>query len=227
MSAPIRWPNGHGYPGNVWWEYGPRRPIWTPEGPTSNFHGGIDIGPWGDKGGTWMLAPTDGVVASAGYDLIYGNRVVIRATVGGRRVDFWLCHGRNGSIQVRPGQHVSQGQRLLAMGETGKALGVHLHYEIHVNGVRVNPRTFHDTNKTADTGARPFTHNQEDEMTASYINVQGKEASHEAGTFAIMRDNAGELFAKRVTRGTLQPDAPTIPPGELPAWRQTMPFHGL
>lgn len=141
MSA--RWPNGQNDPGDVWHEYGKRDPIWTPNGPTSSFHSGIDIGPWGGKGGTWLLAPVNGEITHAAYDDIFGNRVVVTCYIGATRYDFWLCHGRTGSMQVSAGQAVTQGQRLQLMGETGKAAGEHLHYEVHVNGVRVDPRAFY------------------------------------------------------------------------------------
>lgn len=68
---------------------------------------------------------------------------------------------------------------------------------------------------------------KDDEMTMSLIGVQGKEGSHAAGTFGILRDNRGQLFAKRITSGAVMPGVPIIPPGELQNWRQTMPFHGL
>lgn len=141
MSA--LWPNGQTNPGDVWHEYGKRDPISTPNGPTSSFHSGIDIGPWGGKGGTWLLAPVNGEITHAAYDDIFGNRVVVTCYIGTTRYDFWLCHGRPGSMLVSAGQTVTQGQRLQMMGETGKAAGVHLHYEVHVNGVRVDPRAFY------------------------------------------------------------------------------------
>lgn len=153
------WPNGKSTPGSVWHEFGPRKPIWTPNGPTSSFHSGIDIGPWNGAHSTWLLSPVDGVVVHAGYDPIFGNRVVIR----GGGADFWLCHGRPRSMQVKVGQRVRQGQRLQLMGETGKASGVHIHYEIHVNGVRVDPRDFYRSGSAAG-GSSGATNPEEDDM---------------------------------------------------------------
>lgn len=146
MSA--LWPNGQNYPGDVWHEFGPRAPIWTPNGPTSSFHSGIDIGPWSGTQSTWLLSPVDGVVIHAGYDSIFGNRVVVR----GGGADFWLCHGRTGFTQVVAGQQVSQGQRLMLMGETGKASGVHIHFEVHVNGTRVDPRAYYASPAASGAG---------------------------------------------------------------------------
>lgn len=144
------WPNGKTTPTHVWHRYGPRKPIQTPNGPTSSFHGGIDMGPWDGWGKTWLLAPINGVVTRAAYDNIFGNRVIVTANVHGDTVEFWLCHGRNGTIQVRAGQSVRQFDRLMLMGETGKASGEHIHYEVHVNGKRVDPEVFY-----RDVYARP------------------------------------------------------------------------
>lgn len=150
------WPNGQNYPGDVWHEYGPRPPIWTPNGPTSSFHSGIDIGPWSGQQSTWLLSPDDGDVTHAGYDSTFGNRVVVTRWYGGDRVEFWLCHGRTGFMEVVVGQRVSQKQRIMMMGETGKAVGVHIHYEVHVNGTRVDPRSFYANPAFSGGGGTPF-----------------------------------------------------------------------
>ena len=71
------------------------------------------------------------------------------------------------------------------------------------------------------------TKTKDDEMTMSLIGVQGRDGSHSAGVFGIMRDNSGRLFAKRITSGTVPEGVPLIPADQLNAWRQTMPFHGL
>lgn len=240
MSA--LWPNGKKNPGDVWHEFGPRKPIWTPNGPTSSFHSGIDIGPWDGSGSTWLLAPDDGIVSHAGYDSIFGNRVVVTTWYGNDKVEFWLCHGRARSLQVKVGQRVRQGQRLQLMGETGKASGVHIHYEIHVNGVRVDPRDFYARPASGGGGrpasgggsaSKPTTSSkldqlfQEEEMPLSFINVQGKAKSHQAGLFAVMRSNSGVLFAKRVTTGSTDPKYPTIPHTQLADWQKTMVFYEL
>lgn len=158
----VLWPNGTDKPGDVWHEYGPRPPIWTPNGPTSSFHSGIDIGPWDGTYSTWLLAPVVGTVTHAGYDDIFGNRVVVSAKIDGDQVEFSLCHGRPGSMQVRAGDRVNQKQRLQLMGETGKASGVHVHFEVHVNGVRVDPRAFYNQPHSGG-GASPI-QSEEDDM---------------------------------------------------------------
>lgn len=174
MSA--LWPNGKKSPGDVWHEYGPRRPIWTPNGYTTSFHSGIDIGPWNGAHSTWLLAPDDGIVSHAGYDSIFGNRVVVTTWYGNDKVEFWLCHGRPRSMQVKVGQKVRQRERIQLMGETGKASGVHIHYEIHVNGVRVDPRDFYarptSGGSTSKPAAAPTTSDEEEDDTMYIANVK-------------------------------------------------------
>ncbi len=43
---------------------------------------------------------------------------------------------------VRPGQRVAQGERIGEMGSSGRATGVHLHYEVHVGGQPRDPMNF-------------------------------------------------------------------------------------
>ncbi len=98
------------------------------------MHAGID---WAGARGTPIHATADGVVVSAGRDGAYGNTVVIRHAFGIETVYAHLS-----SIAVQPGQRVSRGDRIGAMGATGRATGVHLHYEIRVGGRPINPLTY-------------------------------------------------------------------------------------
>lgn len=180
------WPNGKNYPGDVWHEYGPRKPIWTPAGWTSNFHGGIDIGPWDGANSTWLLAPVSGEVILARFDNVFGNWVIIR----GANADFWLCHGRAGSMQVRQGQRVTQGDRIQLMGETGKASGVHLHYEVHVNGNRVSPRDYYNSGAAAGGSVSPTpTPVPEPEEEDEEMAMKGAFYKNAAGTTMYMLFN--------------------------------------
>lgn len=127
------WPNGKTYPVDVWWEFGPRDPIWTPAGYTSSFHWGIDLGP---GGGTRMVSPVAGTVTLSGWSDVFGNWVHVND-------EFWLCHLQ--SRAVKAGDRVAEGQYLGEMGETGKANGRHLHFEYHPGGQDrgVDPRAFY------------------------------------------------------------------------------------
>jgi murein DD-endopeptidase MepM/ murein hydrolase activator NlpD len=51
-------------------------------------------------------------------------------------------YGHLAQIDVKPGQRVIRGQKVGAVGNTGRSTGPHLHYEVRVNGVSENPRKF-------------------------------------------------------------------------------------
>ncbi|MCC5955709.1 MAG: peptidoglycan DD-metalloendopeptidase family protein [Natronohydrobacter sp.] len=100
----------------------------------STMHNGLD---WAGPRGTPIVASADGVVKRAGREGGYGNMVVIEHDFG---IETYYAHLN--SIDVRPGQRVSRGQRIGGMGTTGASTGVHLHYEVRVNGRPVNPITY-------------------------------------------------------------------------------------
>lgn len=100
----------------------------------STMHNGLD---WAGPRGTPILASADGVVKQAGRQGGYGNLVIIQHDFG---IETYYAHLN--SIDVRVGQRVSRGQRIGGMGTTGASTGVHLHYEVRVNGRAVNPITY-------------------------------------------------------------------------------------
>ncbi len=98
------------------------------------MHNGLD---WAGARNTPILASADGVVKQAGRQGGYGNLVIIQHEFG---IETYYAHLN--SIDVRAGQRVSRGQRIGGMGTTGASTGVHLHYEVRVNGRPVNPITY-------------------------------------------------------------------------------------
>ncbi|MGQ3018119.1 M23 family metallopeptidase [Phenylobacterium sp.] len=98
------------------------------------FHSGLDFG-----GGFMMpiLATGPGVVSFAGVRSGYGNTVEIDHGQG-----FKTRYAHMQAIAVKPGQRVAVGQRVGGMGSTGRSTGVHLHYEVWVNGRAQNPSRF-------------------------------------------------------------------------------------
>lgn len=98
------------------------------------FHSGLDF-----SGGyfTPVLATGPGVVSFTGPRSGYGNTVEIDH---GRGLKTRYAHLQ--AIGVRPGQRVAVGQRVGAMGSTGRSTGPHLHYEVWVNGRAKNPDRF-------------------------------------------------------------------------------------
>jgi murein DD-endopeptidase MepM/ murein hydrolase activator NlpD len=78
-----------------------------------------------------------GVVSYAGVRSGYGNTVEVDHGHG-----FKTRYGHLSAISVTVGQHVAVGQRIGAMGSTGRSTGTHLHYEVWVNGRPQNPLRF-------------------------------------------------------------------------------------
>ena len=99
-----------------------------------NFHGGIDIAGSGIYGAP-IIASNSGTVkvAYAGWTG-YGHYVMIDH--GGNN---WTVYGHMSRIAVSVGQYVSQGQTIGYVGSTGNSTGPHLHFEIRLNGEKVNP----------------------------------------------------------------------------------------
>lgn len=86
---------------------------------------------------TPIRATAPGVVSFAGVRSGYGNTVEIDHG-GGFKTRYAHLQGFN----VTVGQRVAVGQRIGAMGSTGRSTGVHLHYEVWVNGRPQNPARF-------------------------------------------------------------------------------------
>jgi murein DD-endopeptidase MepM/ murein hydrolase activator NlpD len=98
------------------------------------FHEGMDIAA---QTGTPVVAPADGVVIKAGFSTGYGNMVEISHGYGLRTV-----FGHNSRLNVKVGQPVKRGDLISYVGDTGSSTGPHLHYEIRVNGLPVNPMKY-------------------------------------------------------------------------------------
>ncbi|MDC7681704.1 peptidoglycan DD-metalloendopeptidase family protein [Asticcacaulis sp. BYS171W] len=86
---------------------------------------------------TPIHATAPGIVAFAGVRNGYGNCVEIDHGNG-----FKTRYAHMQSFSVKPGQRVGVGQRVGAMGSTGRSTGVHLHYEVWINGRPQNPARF-------------------------------------------------------------------------------------
>jgi murein DD-endopeptidase MepM/ murein hydrolase activator NlpD len=85
--------------------------------------------------GTPIYATADGVVKDAGFNTGgYGNRVVINHGYG-----YETLYGHMYRIKARVGQSVKRGEVIGYVGNTGKSTGPHCHYEVHRNGIPVDP----------------------------------------------------------------------------------------
>lgn len=98
------------------------------------FHTGLDIVA---PKGTRVLAPADGIVTKAGRETGYGNVVYLSHGNG-----LMTRYAHLDGFAVRPGQDVRRGSVLGYIGDTGRSLGAHLHYEVLVNNTKVDPSQY-------------------------------------------------------------------------------------
>lgn len=97
-------------------------------------HTGTDIGA---AYGTTIVAANSGTVTLAGWNSGYGNCVVIDH--GGGKA---TLYAHMSSYSVSSGQSVQKGQQIGRVGSTGNSTGPHLHFEILINGVAVDPMQY-------------------------------------------------------------------------------------
>ncbi len=95
------------------------------------FHRGIDVA---TRMGAPILAPADGVVTFVGRDGGFGRTVTIKHGYG---LKTKYAHLKD--ALVKKGQHVKRGETIALVGSTGRSTGPHLHYEVHLNNVAVDP----------------------------------------------------------------------------------------
>ena len=112
--------------------YGNRSDPFTGE---TRYHSGIDIDGFNNAGQA-VVAAASGTVITASYDGGYGNYVIIDH--GNTSTVYAHCSG----LAVSAGQYVSQGQTVGYLGDTGRATGVHLHFEVYVGDGRVDPAQY-------------------------------------------------------------------------------------
>ena len=95
-------------------------------------HSGLDIGV---KVGQPVYAANDGVVITSGWNSGgYGYYVIIDHGNG-----FHTLYAHNSKNYVTKGERVKKGDVISASGSTGRSTGPHLHFEVRVNGNKVNP----------------------------------------------------------------------------------------
>ncbi|QRM44052.1 M23 family metallopeptidase [Rhizobium sp. BG4] len=100
----------------------------------ARMHTGVD---WAAPRGTPIIATGNGVVEKAGWDSGgYGNQTIVRHANG-----YESSYNHQSAIAkgVVPGAKVRQGQVIGWVGTTGESTGPHLHYEMIVNGTKVDP----------------------------------------------------------------------------------------
>ena len=106
----------------------------APTAGATTGHDGID---YGAGYGAAVYAADSGTVITAQYNSARGNYIVINH---GNGMQTWYQH--LSSMNVTVGQTVARGQVIGNVGTTGISTGPHLHFEVHVGGVPVNPLNY-------------------------------------------------------------------------------------
>jgi len=98
------------------------------------FHKGLDIAA---KKGSPVIAPADGYISATGKDYSFGNYITVSHGYG-----YKTRYGHLSKISVKKGQEVKRGDTIGLVGSTGRSTGSHLHYEVFVEGIQVNPKRY-------------------------------------------------------------------------------------
>jgi murein DD-endopeptidase MepM/ murein hydrolase activator NlpD len=101
------------------------------DGPPSDYHAGVDFG---CPSGTPVYSPANGIVVEAGALEVRGNVVIIDHGMG-----VYTGYWHQSEILVEPGRVVAAGQEIGRVGSTGLSTAAHLHWEMWVNGIQVDP----------------------------------------------------------------------------------------
>jgi murein DD-endopeptidase MepM/ murein hydrolase activator NlpD len=123
-SAPNLWP----VEGQITGSFGERIDPFNGEGA---FHSGVDISSYV---GSPVMAPADGLVTFADFMGGYGRAVIVDHGHG-----ISTRYGHLSSFAVTAGQHIQRGDTIGYVGLSGRSTGPHLHYEVRINDVPVNP----------------------------------------------------------------------------------------
>lgn len=96
------------------------------------MHEGIDFAA---NVGTPVTVTADGVVSRVEYSPTYGRAVAVDHGYG-----YQTFYAHNSKVLVKVGQRLKRGDEIARVGNTGQSTGSHLHYEVHLNGVPIDPR---------------------------------------------------------------------------------------
>lgn len=95
------------------------------------FHNGVDMAA---PAGTPILAAYDGTVVAAAYSSSMGNYIMID-----HGDNLYTIYMHASALYVSKGQDVSKGEKIAAVGTTGRSTGNHLHFSVRKNGSYVSP----------------------------------------------------------------------------------------
>jgi len=103
-------------------------------GVLKNFHTGVDFGVCSTAHPLDIYAAADGVVVFTGLKTVRGNATIVDDGQG-----IFTCYYHQSIFLVSVGDHIKAGQLIGQIGATGRVTGPHLHFEVWVNGIQVNP----------------------------------------------------------------------------------------
>ena len=106
----------------------------------STSHMGVDFAP--GEGTPIRSVAAGTVIKVQAHDGGFGNDVWVQHDVDGKQFTSVYGHMKDGTFKVVKGQQVAVGDELGEVGSTGNSTGPHLHLEIHVDGVPVDPLTW-------------------------------------------------------------------------------------
>ena len=95
------------------------------------FHNGVDMAA---PGGSPILAAYDGKVVAAAYNASMGNYIMINHGGG-----LYTIYMHASALYVSTGETVTRGQKIAAVGTTGRSTGNHLHFSVRKDGAYVSP----------------------------------------------------------------------------------------
>lgn len=98
------------------------------------FHRGLDIA---TRAGVPIIAPADGIVTYSGRKGLMGNMITLEHGFG-----MITRYGHIQKLIKKKGERVKRGETIALVGNTGRSTGPHLHYEVRLNGVAVNPMNY-------------------------------------------------------------------------------------
>jgi murein DD-endopeptidase MepM/ murein hydrolase activator NlpD len=100
----------------------------------TQMHEGLDIS---NRVGTPVVATAEGIISDTGNDWVHGKILVISHGFG-----MTTRYSHLSKVMVRVGQKVKRGDKVAEVGTTGRTTGPHLHYEVRLNGIPVNPMRY-------------------------------------------------------------------------------------
>jgi murein DD-endopeptidase MepM/ murein hydrolase activator NlpD len=126
-AAPTMWP----VEGPVTGSFGERIDPFNGEGA---FHTGVDIS---TTYGQAVIAPADGVVVFASQAVGYGRLLILEHGHG-----ISTRYGHLSGFAIAVGQTIRRGEVIGYVGQSGRSTGPHLHYEVRIHDVPVNPHKY-------------------------------------------------------------------------------------